>query len=89
MGAALPAGACAARMLLFVGGPSTEGSGKVVDRELSENIRSHEVGTAYPLTAKVCLFVQLWYESCMVNSKSRLFGDSSIEDLHEQSLAAF
>ena len=44
MGAALPQGACAARMLLFVGGPSTEGAGKVVDRELSEPIRSHEVG---------------------------------------------
>ena len=43
MGAALPQGACAARMLLFVGGPSTEGAGKVVDRELSEPIRSHEV----------------------------------------------
>ena len=42
MGAALPAGACAARLMLFVGGPSTEGSGKVVDKELSEPIRSHE-----------------------------------------------
>jgi len=43
MGAALPQGACAARMMLFVGGPSTEGAGKVVDKELSEPIRSHEV----------------------------------------------
>lgn len=42
-GAALPAGSCAARVMLFVGGPSTEGAGKVVDRELSEPIRSHEV----------------------------------------------
>ncbi len=43
MGAALPAGTCAARLMLFVGGPSTEGAGKVVDKELSEPIRSHEV----------------------------------------------
>ncbi len=33
---------CAARLLLFVGGPSTEGGGKVVDKELSEPIRSHK-----------------------------------------------
>ena len=52
MGAALPAGACAARMLLFVGGPSTEGAGKVVDRELSESIRSHEVGWHASLIAE-------------------------------------
>lgn len=43
MGAALPQGSCAARAMLFVGGPSTEGAGKVVDKELSEPIRSHEV----------------------------------------------
>ena len=46
-GVALPAGSCAARVMLFVGGPSTEGAGKVVDKELSEPIRSHEVS---PLT---------------------------------------
>lgn len=43
MGGALPQGSCAARAMLFVGGPSTEGAGKVVDKELSEPIRSHEV----------------------------------------------
>ncbi|KAK9814088.1 hypothetical protein WJX72_000474 [[Myrmecia] bisecta] len=42
MGACLPAGSCAARLLLFVGGPSTEGGGKVVDKELLEPIRSHK-----------------------------------------------
>ena len=45
MAAALPLGTCAARLMLFVGGPSTEGGGKVVDRELSEPIRSHEART--------------------------------------------
>lgn len=44
MGAALQQGMCAARLMLFVGGPSTEGAGKVVDKDLSEPIRSHEVG---------------------------------------------
>lgn len=43
MGSALPPGTCAARLMLFVGGPSTEGAGKVVEKELSEPIRSHEV----------------------------------------------
>ncbi|KAK9905677.1 hypothetical protein WJX75_004485 [Coccomyxa subellipsoidea] len=42
MGAALQPGACAARLMLFVGGPSTDGAGKVVEKELSEPIRSHE-----------------------------------------------
>ncbi|EIE23773.1 COP-II coat subunit [Coccomyxa subellipsoidea C-169] len=42
MGAALQPGMCAARLMLFVGGPSTEGAGKVVEKELSEPIRSHE-----------------------------------------------
>lgn len=51
MGAALPQGACAARMMLFVGGPSTEGAGKVVDKELSEPIRSHEVFSFIPSPA--------------------------------------
>lgn len=43
MGGCLGALHCAARMMLFVGGPSTEGGGKVVDKELSEPIRSHKV----------------------------------------------
>lgn len=42
LGASLPIGNCAARILAFVGGPCTEGSGKVVDRELSEELRSHK-----------------------------------------------
>jgi protein transport protein SEC23 len=52
MGAALPHGSCAARLMLFVGGPSTEGTGKVVDRELSEPIRSHEACIPPPFTPK-------------------------------------
>jgi len=42
MGACLPSGGAAARMLLFVGGPCTEGGGRVVDKELTEPIRSHK-----------------------------------------------
>jgi len=40
--AALPKGNCAVRIMLFVGGPTTEGGGQVVDKELSEPIRSHK-----------------------------------------------
>jgi hypothetical protein len=43
LGASVPVGHCAARLLLFVGGPCTEGNGKVVSRELTEEIRSHKV----------------------------------------------
>jgi protein transport protein SEC23 len=42
MGGCLPLGGCAARMLLFLGGPCTEGSGKVVEKDLTEPIRSHK-----------------------------------------------
>ena len=41
--AALPKGNCAVRIMLFVGGPTSEGGGQVVDKELSEPIRSHKV----------------------------------------------
>lgn len=34
---------CAARLMLFVGGPSTCGGGMIVNTELSEAIRSHKV----------------------------------------------
>ena len=39
MAGCLPAGSCAARIMLFAGGPPTVGSGKVVDMELTEPIR--------------------------------------------------
>ena len=39
MAACLPSGSCAARLMLLVGGPATEGPGKVVDKELHEPIR--------------------------------------------------
>ena len=39
MAGCLPAGSCAARIMLFAGGPPTVGSGKVVDMELLEPIR--------------------------------------------------
>ena len=55
MGAALQPGACAARLMLFVGGPSTDGAGKVVEKELSEPIRSHEVGVSLS-----CCICTLW-----------------------------
>ena len=57
-GAALPAGSCAARVMLFVGGPSTEGAGKVVDKELSEPIRSHEVPLVTRASPSIKVFSQ-------------------------------
>ncbi|KAL4422806.1 hypothetical protein ABPG75_009003 [Micractinium tetrahymenae] len=42
MGGCLPAGSGAGRLMLLVGGPCTEGAGKVVDKELTEPIRSHK-----------------------------------------------
>jgi hypothetical protein len=39
LGASVPPGSCMARVMLFVGGPSTEGPGKVIGRDLSEEIR--------------------------------------------------
>lgn len=40
MAGCLPPGSCAARIMLFAGGPPTVGSGKVVDMELVQPIRS-------------------------------------------------
>lgn len=42
MGGSIPSGGSAARMLLFLGGPCTEGGGRVVDKDLTEPIRSHK-----------------------------------------------
>lgn len=36
-------GNCQARIITFIGGPCTEGAGKVVNRELTEEMRSHKV----------------------------------------------
>ena len=41
--ASLASGQGAVRIMLFVGGPTTEGGGQVVGKELSEPIRSHKV----------------------------------------------
>jgi len=41
--AALSGGTGAVRIMLFVGGPTTEGPGQVVAKELLEPIRSHKV----------------------------------------------
>ena len=43
MAACLPPGTGAARLMLFVGGPTTIGPGKVVEKDLQEPIRSHKV----------------------------------------------
>jgi protein transport protein SEC23 len=43
LGASLPVGNCQARIVSFIGGPCTEGAGKVVNRELTEEMRSHKV----------------------------------------------
>ncbi len=42
MGASVAPGTAAARIMLFVGGPCTEGAGKVISRDLTEEIRSHK-----------------------------------------------
>ncbi|KAF5842832.1 COP-II coat subunit [Dunaliella salina] len=42
LGASLPTGNCQVRILAMIGGPCTEGSGRVVSRDLSEEMRSHK-----------------------------------------------
>ncbi|KAG1675309.1 hypothetical protein FOA52_015983 [Chlamydomonas sp. UWO 241] len=42
LGSSLPIGNCSARILALIGGPCTEGQGKVVGPELSEVLRSHK-----------------------------------------------
>lgn len=42
LGATVQPGTCAARIMLFVGGPCTDGAGKVINRDLTEEIRSHK-----------------------------------------------
>ena len=80
-GAALPAGSCAARMMLFVGGPSTEGAGKVVDRELSEPIRSHEVSPCHQNTLISVSLPHLMqndsHAGVLVNSPGSLFSNAA------------
>lgn len=49
MAACLPPGTGAARLMLFVGGPTTLGPGKVVDTDLLEPIRSHKVGVLFSM----------------------------------------
>jgi protein transport protein SEC23 len=39
MSASVPPGSCMARIMLFTGGPGTEGAGKVIGRDLTEEIR--------------------------------------------------
>lgn len=78
MAGCLPAGSCAARIMLFAGGPPTVGSGKVVDMELLEPIRQatvvigHTANTwlatshAYIFTiVYVCDLVMPLFMSCM------------------------
>lgn len=43
MRACLSTGGNTCRLMLFAGGPCTEGPGKVVSRELTEHMRSHKV----------------------------------------------
>jgi len=58
--AALPPGSCACRIMLFVGGPSTDGGGAVVGRPLAEPIRSHKdvAKDAAPHHAKALKFYE-------------------------------
>lgn len=57
--AALAASCCAVRIMLFVGGPITEGRGQVVSKELEDPIRSHKA-----LTTASCLPIDRM--SCLV-----------------------
>lgn len=57
--AALAASAGAVRIMLFVGGPITEGGGQVVGKELQEPIRSHKAPTS-----ACCLLIHR--NSCLV-----------------------
>eukprot|EP00798_Chlamydomonas_sp_ICE-L_P005189 gene5189-18413_t len=42
LGASVPSGNCQARIMTFLGGPCTEGGGKVLGTDLGEQIRSHK-----------------------------------------------
>lgn len=53
LGLSVPTGSAAAHILAFIGGPCSEGSGKVVGRELSEEIRSHKVGEGGPVPISI------------------------------------
>lgn len=67
--AALSGGTGAVRIMLFVGGPTTEGPGQVVAKELLEPIRSHKVGFAW---AQWCAGLQQWLASkgtCTIKTK--------------------
>ncbi len=49
------------RLLLFVGGPATEGPGRVVEKELSEPIRSHKVRVGCCQVSVVgCVWLGVW-----------------------------
>lgn len=41
MAASVPPGSCAARIMLFTGGPCTEGMGKIINKDLAEEIRRY------------------------------------------------
>lgn len=42
VGSSVPPGNCQVRIMAFVGGPCTDGAGKVVNRELADEMRSHK-----------------------------------------------
>lgn len=39
MSSSIPPSSCMARIMLFTGGPTTEGMGKIVNRDLTEEVR--------------------------------------------------
>ena len=63
--AVLPKGNCAVRIMLFVGGPTTEGGGQVVDKELEQPIRSHKVGPG-ALNPETCALVRAAHHAVFV-----------------------
>lgn len=58
MAASVPPGSCAARIMLFTGGPCTEGSGKIINKNLEEEIR--RCAGQYLLYSQLCLLCQHW-----------------------------
>ena len=51
--ALFPADMCPVRIMLFVGGPTTEGGGQVVGKELEQSIRSHKAPSRHSASSQL------------------------------------
>lgn len=86
LGLSVPTGSASAHILAFIGGPCSEGSGKVVGRELSEEIRSHKVSsqvTLSPIAWFSCLGLEaLPHVCCLTQGVFVLAGVFCFSALH-------